>query len=63
MEASVKTHRPEQGLKGMTFHWDNAPSQTAAVIIVKISELGMSRMSHPPNSPDIAPSGFFVSAL
>jgi hypothetical protein len=29
MEASVKTHRPKQSLKGIAFHCDNAPSQTA----------------------------------
>jgi hypothetical protein len=41
METNVKTHRPKQSLKGITFHWDNAPSQTAKVTIAKISELGM----------------------
>jgi hypothetical protein len=58
MEASVKTHRPKQGLKGITFHWDNAPSHTAKVPIAKISELGMNQMQHSPCSPDIAPSEF-----
>jgi hypothetical protein len=38
MEASVKMHRPKQGLKRITFHWDNAPSHTANVTIAKISE-------------------------
>jgi hypothetical protein len=41
MEANVKTHRPKQGLKGITFYWDNAPSHTAKMTIVKISELRM----------------------
>jgi hypothetical protein len=39
MEANEKTHRPKQGLKGIIFHWNNAPSRTAKVIIVKIREL------------------------
>jgi hypothetical protein len=41
MKANVETHRPTQGLKRITFHWDNAPSHTAKVTIAKISELEM----------------------
>jgi hypothetical protein len=40
IKANVKTHRPKQGLERITFHWNNAPSQTAKVTIAKISELG-----------------------
>jgi hypothetical protein len=63
MEATVKVHRPKQGLKSITFHWNNAQAHTAKVTIAKISELGMNQMSHPPYSPyslDIAPSDFFL---
>jgi hypothetical protein len=60
MEANVKTHHPKQGFKGIAFHWDNVPSHTAKVTIVKISELGMNKMPHPPYSPDIVPSDFFL---
>jgi hypothetical protein len=60
MEINVKTYRPEQGLKGITFPWDNAPSHTPKVTIAKISELGMNQMPHPPCSPDNAPSDFFL---
>jgi hypothetical protein len=41
MEANVITHRPKQGLKGITFPLDNASSHIAKVTIAKISELGM----------------------
>jgi histone-lysine N-methyltransferase SETMAR len=60
VEANVKTHRPKRSLKRIVFHWDNAPSHTTKVAIDKISELGMNQMPHPPYSPDIAPSDFFI---
>jgi hypothetical protein len=60
METNVKTHRPKQGLKCITFHSDNAPNRTSKVMIAKISELGMNQMPHPPYSPDIVPSDFFL---
>jgi histone-lysine N-methyltransferase SETMAR len=74
MEAKVKTHRPEHGLKAITFRWDNAPTHTAKVTIAKISELGMNQMPdarcqmpdarcqipHPPYSSDIDPCDFFL---
>jgi hypothetical protein len=60
LEASVKTHRINEGLKGITFHWDNAPNPTAKMIIATISKLEMNQMPHPTYSPDIAPSDFFL---
>jgi hypothetical protein len=63
METNMKTHRPKQGLKNITFHWHNAPSRTAKVTIVKISELEMNQMLHSQYSPDIAPSDFFFQAF
>jgi hypothetical protein len=51
MQANVKKHRPKQGLKHITFHWDNAASHTAKATIAQISELGMNQMPHPPYSP------------
>jgi hypothetical protein len=50
MEANVETHCPPQGLKGIIFHWDNAPSYTAKVTIAKISELEMNQMPNLPSS-------------
>jgi histone-lysine N-methyltransferase SETMAR len=63
MESNVKMHRPKQDLKHITFHSDNAPSHTAIVAIAKINKLGMNQMSHPPYSPNIAPSDFFFSRI
>jgi transposase len=60
MEINVKTYRPNQGLKDITFHWDNASSHTPKLTIAKISELGMNQMPRPPCSPDNARSDFFL---
>jgi hypothetical protein len=60
LEVSVRAHRPKQGLKGITFHWDNTSSHMATVKIHKIKELEMHQLPHPPYSPDIAPSDFFL---
>jgi hypothetical protein len=60
METNVKPHYPKQGLKPITFPWENAPSHMGKVTIAKISELGMSQIPHPPYSPDIVPSDFFL---
>jgi hypothetical protein len=53
LEARLKMRRPKPGLKCINFHWDNAPSHTAKVIIAKISELGMNQMPHPLYFPDL----------
>jgi hypothetical protein len=60
LQASVKTHCPNQSLKGIPFYWDNAPRHRAKVTITKIRELGMNQMSDPPYSPDIAPCDFVL---
>jgi hypothetical protein len=39
LEINMKMHRPKQGLKGITLHWDHAPNHTAKVTIAKNSEL------------------------
>jgi hypothetical protein len=50
MEANAKTHRPNSGLKGITFYRDDAPSHAAKVTLTKISELGMSQTPYLPYS-------------
>jgi transposase len=62
MEANVKTDPRKQGLKYITFHWDNAPIHTTRMTVAKIRELGMSQVHDPSYSPDIAPSDYFLFA-
>jgi histone-lysine N-methyltransferase SETMAR len=41
-------------------HYDNAPAHTARTTITKLAEFGFHKMPHPPYSPDIAPSDFYL---
>ena len=42
------------------FHQDNTLSHTSAVAMAKIHELRFELLDHPPYSPDLAPSDFFL---
>ncbi|GFV54907.1 hypothetical protein TNCV_758571 [Trichonephila clavipes] len=44
------------------YHQDNAPSHTSAVVMTKIHELRFELLDHPPYSPYLAPSNFFLSS-
>lgn len=52
--------RPTMGVKGITIHMDNARPH---LITEKLENIGMKRMPHPPYSPDIAPSDFFLFGI
>ena len=45
--------------KSSDFH-DNAPAHTSAVVVAKLMELGFQLVSHPPYSPDLAPSDYYL---
>ena len=46
--------------KKVLFHQDNARVHTCAVAMAKIHELGYKLLPHPPYSPDLAPSDYFL---
>lgn len=58
--AEIAEKRPHLQRKKILFHQDNAPSHTSAVAIAKINELRFELLDHPPYSPDLAPSDFFL---
>ncbi|KAF7286632.1 hypothetical protein GWI33_004665 [Rhynchophorus ferrugineus] len=41
-------------------HQDNAPCHKSVKTMAKIHELGFELLSHPPYSPDLAPSDYFL---
>jgi hypothetical protein len=45
---------------GAHLHRDNAKSQRSKTSVQKIDEMGFVLVPHPPYSPDIAPSDFFL---
>ena len=52
--------RPHLQKKKILFHQDNAPSHTSAAAMAKIHELRFELLDHPPYSPDLVPSDFFL---
>ena len=46
--------------KDVIFHQDNARSHTSLVTRKKLLELGWEVMPHPPYSPDLAPSDYYL---
>lgn len=61
LNEAVKEKRPElANRKGIVFHHDNARPHTSLATRGKLLELGWGVMSHPPYSPDLAPSDFHL---
>ena len=58
---SLKQKRPELiNRKGVVFHQDNARPHTSLLARQKLLELGWDIMPHPPYSPDLAPSDYYL---
>jgi len=60
LDSNLRELRPSMGARGMALHWDNARPHTSQQTLQKIRQLKLSQLSHPPYSPDIAPSDFFL---
>jgi len=57
LAAKIHARRPARGTSGIRIHVDNARPH---LVGEKIEQLGMIRLEHPPYSPDLAPSDFFL---
>jgi histone-lysine N-methyltransferase SETMAR len=60
LDQSMRAIRPKMGLHWMLLHWDNARPHSSHQTRNKIQSLGLSQPLHPPYSPDLAPSDFFL---
>ena len=59
--AALVTKRPALvNRKGVVFHQDNAKPHKAKMTIDKIRGMGWEVIPHPPYSPDIAPSDYYL---
>lgn len=56
----IKKKRPHLAKKKILFHDDNAPSHTSIIAQAKKHELGFELLPHPPYSPDLAPSDYYL---
>ncbi|GFU99756.1 mariner Mos1 transposase [Trichonephila clavipes] len=60
LKAELAEKGPHLQNKKVLFQQDNATSHTSAVAMAKVHELRIELLDHPPYSPDLAPSNFFL---
>ena len=60
LDESLKKNPSSHGLRGMRIHWDNARPHVSASTRDMVKSLGAQILPHPPYSPDLAPSDFFL---
>ena len=62
LKKEIALKRPHLARKKVLFHQDNAPCHKSMKTMVKLNELGFELLPHPPYSPDLAPSDYFLFA-
>lgn len=62
LDDAIKQKRPHMAKKKPLFHQDNAPIHKAMKTMVKFNDLQFELLPHPPYSPDLAPSDFYLFA-
>lgn len=60
LSAEIKKKRPHMQRKKVLFHQDNAPCHKSMKTMVKLNELRFELLPHPPYSPDLAPSDYWL---
>lgn len=60
LNTELPEKRPRMARKKVLFHHDNAPAHTSAVSTAKLLEIRFEIVSHPPYSPDLAPSDYYL---
>ena len=62
LKARIKRVRPNLAMDEVLFHHDNAPCHTNGQTREKIASFWWKTLSHPPYSPDLAPSDYHLFA-
>lgn len=62
LKDEIAKKRPHMAKKKVRFHQDNAPCHKSMKTMAKLHELGYELLPHPPYSPDLAPSDYFLFA-
>lgn len=60
LKHEVQIKWPHLAKKKILFHHDNAPAHSSIVAMSKIHELKFELIPHPPYSPDLAPSDYYL---
>lgn len=62
LNEEIAKKRPHLKKKKILFHQDNAPCHKSMKTMAKLNEMGYELLPHPPYSPDLAPSDYFLFA-
>ena len=60
LRKTIKSKRPGKLKKGVLFHQDNAAALKSVVAMFDVRDCGFELVDHPPYSPDLAPSHYFL---
>lgn len=60
LRAKIVESRRGKLTKGVLFLQDNAPAHKSLIALQKINEIGFEIVDHPPYSPDLAPSDYYL---
>ncbi|GFT82754.1 histone-lysine N-methyltransferase SETMAR [Nephila pilipes] len=60
LKDEITEKRPHLKKKKVLLHQDNAPCHKSVKTMTKIHELGFELLPHPPYSPDLYPSDYFL---
>ncbi|KAM9359101.1 uncharacterized protein gal3st2 [Symphorus nematophorus] len=60
LRKAIKTKRPGKLTKGVLIHQDDAPAYKSVVAMAAVHDCGFELVDHPPYSPDLIPSDYFL---
>jgi len=60
LDKKIHEERPSLQKKKIIFHQDNAPTHKSVLALGKLRDLHYELLEHPPYSPDLAPSAFYL---
>ncbi|XP_030588657.1 histone-lysine N-methyltransferase SETMAR-like [Archocentrus centrarchus] len=60
LRKAIESKRPGKLSKGVLFHRDNAPAHKSVLAMAAVRDCGFELIDHPPYSPDLAPSDYFL---
>ena len=60
LREAIKSKRPGKLTKGPLLHQDNAPAHKSVIAMAAVHDCGFELIEHPPYSPDLAPSDYFL---
>lgn len=60
LKAAIRKKRPRLSMNKILYHHDNAPVHSSVCVAQKLAKLKFNVIAHPPYSPDLAPSDYYL---